>query len=426
MSGIDDACRRCLAENATHAGQVFVGFSGGMDSSVLLHAIKSIAPRRVVALHVNHGIQDESDVWEAHCRDVCDAWSIPLKTTRANLTVSSNIESIARQRRYEFFAQELRPSDLLLLAHHADDQQETQLLHLLQGRGLYGMPGMRPLAEGVLLRPLLELAKKTLYDYAVAQDLTWCEDASNLDLRLDRNYLRHRLLPQLKDRFPGFPHRLANFSARIDVQQQMLSALLPLRGDRLPLSELLSRSIVERVEILRLWLLSRTLNTGVSEVSLRAFARQLDVPAQRQPVLQLAAGTIRRYGDALHYVARLDVPLVSQPLAVPGELALAHGVLVIESVTLAQAADPAVFAVNGKVTLRFRQGGETLLRGGHQRTLKQIFQEARVPPWQRACYPLLFDERGLLAIPNITSRNDIHHGETGGWRALWRWREQRD
>jgi len=425
MSEIVDACRSCLAAHATQGGRVFVGFSGGLDSTVLLHALNSFAPQRLVALHVNHGLQTGSQAWEAHCRAVCEDWSIALRTSRANLEVSSNIESIARRWRYDFFAQMLATGDLLLLGHHLDDQQETNLLHLLQGRGLYGIPRSRPLAEGLLLRPLLELDRQALHDYAVNHDLSWCEDPSNLDLDLDRNYLRHRLLPLVKKRFPGFPGRLESLAARSDLQQQMLSTLLPVRGDRLSLSELLPRPMAQRAEILRLWLLAKALNAGVSDASLLAFAGQLDAPSQRHPVLRLAAGRICRYGDSLHYVAppvaSVEVTSQSVPVPFPGKLNLAHGVLVIEAATPSQPADSEVFAATGAVTLRFRQGGESLFRAGHHHTLKRIFQEARVPPWQRARYPLLFDEQGLLAIPNITSRNGIGNGETDCWRALWRW-----
>ena len=115
------------------------------------------------------------------------------------------------------------------------------------------MPRSRPLAEGLLLRPLLELDRQALHDYAVNHDLSWCEDPSNLDLDLDRNYLRNRLLPLVKKRFPGFPGRLESLAARSDLQQQMLRTLLPVRGDRLSLSELLPRPMAQRAEILRLW-----------------------------------------------------------------------------------------------------------------------------------------------------------------------------
>lgn len=407
MDVIIDACDRCLTAQAAATEAIsetlYVGFSGGLDSTVLLHALRTLAPAGVVALHVNHGIAAESDDWQAHCERICEDWEIPLRCSRLALDVGSNVEGVARAERYEFFTEALATGGLLCLGHHLDDQRETQLLHLLQGRGLYGMPQARPLAAGRLLRPFLAIDRCEIRRYAAEQELSWCEDDSNHDLALDRNFLRHQLLPRIKERFPGFSQRLASFADTTDVLQTMLAAELGLHQARLPLAKLLWRPAHERVVILRLWLQGQGINSGVSDASLLAYAEQLDAPPTRQPMLQLAAGSVRRYAAELCLVGERQKPASSYAIELPGELDLPHGKVVIKA---AAGSLRDGFLVQGEVTVRFRAGGEVLLRGGHHRALKQILQEAGIAPWDRADYPLLFDAAGLLSIPGIAWRDD--------------------
>jgi len=404
MNTIIDACSRCLTTQASGTQTIFVGFSGGLDSTVLLHALHTLVPGRIAALHVNHGIAADSSDWEAHCARLCEDWGIPLRCTRLALNVSSNVEGVARARRYAFFTDVLATGGFLLLGHHLDDQRETQLLHLLQGRGLYGMPQQRALAGGRLLRPLLAIARSEIRRYAVERELPWCEDVSNHDVALDRNFLRHQLLPRIKARFPGFPQRLASLSDTTDVLQKMLAAELGVHEVRLPLVKLLPRPLPERVVILRLWLQGRGIRSGVSDASLRAFAQQLDAPASRQPELKLAAGSVRRFAAELYYVGMWQKPASSYAFELPGELVLPHGTLCVE-LTAGCVRDG--FIAHGEVAVRFREGGEVLLRGGHHRALKQMLQEAAIAPWHRADYPLLFDKTGLLAVPGIAWRDDV-------------------
>ena len=407
MDVIIDACSRCLTAQASSpesaSETIYVGFSGGMDSTVLLHALHALAPGRIVALHANHGIAAACDEWQAHCEKICEDWGIPLTSTRLALAVRSNVEGVARAARYEFFTATLATGGLLLLGHHLDDQRETHLLHLLQGRGLYGMPQARPLAAGRLLRPFLSTDRSEIRRYAEKQQLAWCEDVSNFDVTLDRNFLRHQLLPLITARFPGFPRRLGSLGDTTDLLQKMLAEELGIHQPRLPLDNLTARPLPERAVILRLWLQGQGVNSGVSDVSLHAFAGQLDAPANRQPELQLPAGSVRRHASELYYVTAAEKPAASYVIDLPGELLLPHGTLSVEATT-GSVCDG--FIAAGALTVRFREGGEALLRGGHHRALKQLLQEAGIAPWERVDYPLLFDEAGLLAVPGIAWRDD--------------------
>jgi tRNA(Ile)-lysidine synthase len=193
------------------AGPIAVAFSGGMDSSVLLHALAQIPAARargLRAIHVDHGLHVDSRRWSAHCEAFAHALDVPLVVHAVSVErkTGSGLEDAARTARFGAFARLLLPGEILALAQHRDDQAETILLKLLRGAGPEGLGGMRTLrqfAHGNLWRPLLEMSRHTLIEYARQHDLRWIEDPSNADTRLRRNFLRREILPRLSEHWPG-------------------------------------------------------------------------------------------------------------------------------------------------------------------------------------------------------------------------------
>lgn len=380
-------------------GRVFVAFSGGVDSTVLLHAVWQQRRDRVVAVHVHHGLHADAGNWQARCEALCEAWGVPWLTRAVAVPRQGNLEAQARGARYRAFAALLeRADDRLLLAHHRDDQAETALLRLLQGRGLYGMPVERALGAGRLLRPLLSVPRRDLEAYAKAWDLDWIEDPANADLRFDRNFVRHRLLPELRTRWP-------------DADRAIVAALPPppTADAELAVAGLLARGPEQGAAMLRGWLSARGTRSPRA-VALAEFLRQLEAGDDRQPVLKVGDSEVRRFAGRLHLVRPAPVPSGSYPIAAPGACRLPHGELVVLR-------DAAGFRPQGAMAVRFRRGGERLLVGGHHRPLKQLLQAAGVPPWERESLPLLHDEAGLLAVPGVAHRDG---GAGGGFRAEWR------
>ncbi|MYE12829.1 MAG: tRNA lysidine(34) synthetase TilS, partial [Gammaproteobacteria bacterium] len=191
------------------ARTVALAWSGGLDSTVLLHAVATCGVGAAVrALHVNHALQPEADHWERHCRTVAARLGVAFEAIAAPVP-PGNLEVGARRVRYRAWARVLGQDELLLLAHHADDQAETVLWQLATGRAPVGMPRERPLGRGGLHRPLLGVRKETLRAYAREHGLEWVEDASNADTTYDRNFLRHEILPRLEARYPGAAEALA-------------------------------------------------------------------------------------------------------------------------------------------------------------------------------------------------------------------------
>ncbi|MEM9624553.1 MAG: tRNA lysidine(34) synthetase TilS, partial [Pseudomonadota bacterium] len=215
----------------------YVGFSGGVDSTALLRGCVAVLPElqpdtQLTALHVNHGLHPQADVWAAHCRRICDELSVVLQTGEVTLPREGNMEANARQARYDYFTQHVGRNSCLLLGHHQDDQVETLLQRLFSGRGWLPMQTSAVLGEGYLLRPLLKCTRTQMQEYVTGQQLAWVEDTSNTDRHLQRNFLRHEVVPLLQQRWPSLAQslqRVANQSRATEAALQ--NALIPL-GNR--------------------------------------------------------------------------------------------------------------------------------------------------------------------------------------------------
>lgn len=193
-------------------GTLRVAFSGGLDSTVLLDLLSSIELPDGWSLslaHVNHGLAAEADQWQAHCKSIAEKYGLCCEVARLEVARSGNVEANARAARYQFFAELAQANDLFLTAHHADDQVETVLLKLLQGRAFKGMAEVSKVEGVTIFRPLLATAQTELVAYGQARQLSWVEDPSNADVGYDRNYLRARILPALVSRWPEIREKLA-------------------------------------------------------------------------------------------------------------------------------------------------------------------------------------------------------------------------
>lgn len=392
--------------------RLLVGFSGGVDSTVLLHLCRRFDGERTVALHVNHGYADAAAAWQAHCRKVCAELGVPLVERELRPAGSGLNEAAARSGRYRLFAELLQDGDLLLLAHHADDQLETMVLHVLQGRGVFGMPAGRDLGRARLLRPLLDTPRAAIVDYARHLGLDWLDDPSNLDLSHDRNFLRARVLPLLTERFENLPGKLEQLSTRIHAEERLLAERFGLDAAVLDCALLVGRPVEEQAALLRLWLVRRAVRP-TSASGLATFAAQLAAPRDRRVTLQLQSGRLERYRDAVHYVPEVAVKLERQRVCAPARVSLPQGLLEVN-----RAAD-GVQPV-GELQLDFYdpragtgQAAQTIVLGGRRRAVRELLRGHGVPPWARRGYPLLRDDSGLLLVPGIAARDGAARGADG-------------
>ncbi len=384
--------------------RLLVAFSGGLDSTVLLQIAKRLVPS-VTALHINHGLHAEAGSWQRHCALVCDRLGVEFLSRRVQVA-GGNLEAAARHARYRAFDALLGAGDLLLLAHHQEDQAETVLMRLVQGRGALAMPCTRRLDGGALiLRPLLTAPKSWLLDAANELGVDWIEDPGNEAAQFDRNYLRREILPRLRQRWPGVAEALATTARQGQVQSALLSHLLD--AETLDLGAF-SKPL--QVPALRAWL-ARFDEYRPSNKALAGFAAQCSVRLDAQPELRLSAGFLRRFRGAVHYVRLRAEPDPCYSLHPPCSLTLPHGQLIVEP------AATAGFYAQGALKVGFRRGGERIDCNGHHRPLKAIFRMAGVPPWERDAYPLIYRGDELCAVPGIA----VAEQPLGKprWRARW-------
>ena len=407
--------------NLSGDARLYVGFSGGVDSTVLLHAAATLYPARVTALHANHQLQPDADDWQQHCASACEQLGVDFLTRLTPSRVTgSGPEAAAREARYAWFESVLEEGDLLLLAHHQDDQVETVLLRLLRGAGAVGLGGMaarRSLGRGAVVRPLLSVPRAELEAYAKNEGLVWIDDPSNDGDVYDRNYLRHHVLPRLAARWPGYrgtidraARQLRDLSALLD--ESCPPTHLSVMGDPgLALSDLPAEAALAQ-EAIRAWLRSMGC-LAPSEARLAELLRQLR--ESDGGLLETDQYTLQRYQQGLY--CRLSVPGDPPPPITLEENASLPWVLG------SQVLVAGVESAGTGLFVRARCAGDRIkLDDGHHHDLKKVFQDRAVPTWWRHQIPLLCaaTEQGeeILAVGQLVrSPEAVNRGLTLAWEA---------
>ncbi|MEW8030442.1 MAG: tRNA lysidine(34) synthetase TilS [Candidatus Thiodiazotropha sp.] len=409
------------------ASRCHLALSGGLDSCVLLHLLydlRSQLPYEIHAIHVHHGLQHQADSWLEHCERVCEGYDIPLETVRLNLKVNggASLEAIAREARYQAMAERMCEGDLLLTAQHQDDQAETLLLQLIRGSGPAGLASMPPITRfgpGWLARPLLDCSRHSLEHYAREHRLTWQEDPSNRDQRFDRNFIRHQVMPLLRSRWPAAAttlSRSARFSGELlmlvreEAEEDLAKARIE-DSDNLSISALKQLNSVRLRNLLRHWIKAVGAPPPSSKKIARIEQEAVHGRIDALPLIRWEDWEVRRYRDRLFLNRTLDIDLPSQPLiwSDGDELALPEGL----GRLIARPGEAGVSAARwrqGEVEVRFRRGGERCKvsgRPGH-RSLKKLFQEWGVPPWERGYIPLVYLDGKLTVIPGRCICNTTH------------------
>ncbi len=423
--------------------------SGGLDSMCLLHAFVLLQrdyacpPLRVV--HINHGLQPQALQWQWDVENKCQAYGLVCASYKVTLCSQQErqlgLEAAARNARYKVFEQHLQEDELLLLAQHADDQSETLFLRLLRGAGVTGlqaMPQQRALGLGRLVRPLLKVRQTDLFSYAKAQHLSWCEDLSNQNHRFDRNYLRHQVLPLLRQRWPALEERVANVVALMGDTQALLNEVavadfMQLHqnfqyGEGLPCAQLNQLSRPRRHNLLRYWLARHHLpmpDYGAMQAIDKDF---LNSAIDSQPSLQLGAWWLRRHQGYLLLIPQANNSFglaatwsytIEASSVLSGCIVLPGG-----SFNLQSATQVGMALVPGDVLeRRFRAGGERCKPSGrvHSQSLKKLLQEIKVPPWERDQLPLFYVNGKLAMVADLWVNSGF---DTAPDSPAWCWQKQ--
>lgn len=431
----DDPLLTSLAAQIEGYRKVLVAYSGGVDSSVLLHLMTALRQRHhieVRAAYVNHGLNPLADSWAEHCHQQCQQWRVPF--TRLAVTVDAQrggIEAAAREARYRALHEHLLDNEVLLTAQHLDDQSETFLLALKRGSGPAGLSAMAAattLGNHPLLRPLLGFSRQRLETYARSHQLSWIEDDSNQNERFDRNFLRRRILPQLTERWPHFPAAVARSAQLCAEQEQLLDELLAeslralCRPDgSLSIDGLAPFSPVRRFALLRRWLAERGAQMPARDQLQRLWDEVAVSRQDADPQLQLNQWQIRRFRQHLYALPLMqslkERVLTWQPLSGALELPDGAGVLSLAGDGMRVRQPNA----EEQVSIRFSAAGR-IHRVGRAggRSMKKLWQELGVPPWLRDRTPLVFYNDQLIAALGrfVTLEGQAKEGDPD-WHITW-------
>jgi tRNA(Ile)-lysidine synthase len=375
--------------------KIVVALSGGVDSVVLLHYLCKHYKGQVRAVHINHNLSMYCHQWQNFCKSLCNKLAIDYTSVDISIENTSNIEEIARKKRYLSLTSELKESEVLCTAHHQDDQAETLLLQLFRGCGVAGlaaMPKSKQLDNGELYRPLLELSRKQILDYAVSNHLGWIEDDSNHNLNFRRNLLRLEYIPNLSKVFQGLSANIARSSkhqsdalyllrelAEIDIEQHSL-----IKGNKLQTAGLIHLSNIRMVNVIRHHM--NQLNyLSPSEKVMAEIASIIDAKEDAKSIVSWHNYEVRRFQGELYFIDK-KVP---------------------QNIKNCQFFEE--FKNLPNFEIHFRQEGQRvqLKDKNHSQSLKKVLQEANIPPWERQKLRMYYIEGKLRAMECIGEMSEV-------------------
>ncbi len=448
-SALLEHLEKIVADNptlkSTQSLEIMIALSGGCDSSALLHAAFNLYQSgkfaQLSAVHVNHGLQLQAEAWQIHCQKICNQYQVPLFSKAFDLAnQGKSSEADAREARYQFFEQCVKKDQLLLLAHHSDDQAETILFRLCRGTGIHGMagiPNVRKFSHGFILRPWLEFSRDELTDYAKKCQIEWVNDPSNQSSLYSRNFIRNEVIPLLRSKWLTVPKSIAQFSRIAKDQIEILDEVaeqdrlsIEIQPAILDILKLANLSHARQRNLLHFWVRKHA-RQAPSTAEIDEIIKQLyfsnisQVNNQKSIKVRAGNGWVRSYDHQLFYYLN-DEPDTLQENTVwqniHRNLRLDNGLVLCSKVndTALENSNPEKITTtqnfpvrlpneNEIVSVRPRVGGELAQPEyrKHSAELKKIYQELRVPGWKRKWLPIIYYNDLLVAVPGLFSNKDM-------------------
>lgn len=420
------------------ASHVFLAFSGGVDSHVLLHLCAALPQVRakLTAVHIHHGLQVEADAWPEHCRIIAEQLGVQYLALRVDARPEhrQSPEEAARIARYDALKALMHQDDVLLVAQHREDQLETVFLQLFRGAGLPGLSGMSKtavLGEGVMIRPLLDMGKAEIEQYARFNHLQWIEDPSNQSSEFDRNFLRNQVIPLLKHHWPALDKTVSRSAyhcaeAQVIIQREseaLFAAVYDSADRTLLIARLRELEPAQQRLVIRCWFQQLSLTMPALAQVDRILQEIVRASGVNDPVLNYQAYTFRRYRNKLYCL------LQQQPAFVEGEFNWANPQQALE-LPCGQVLkiEPAAQGIDFKtwcsatIKVKYRSGGEKIRLPGRQvaHTLKNVYQEAGIVPWERPKIPLIYLNGRLAVVADLWIDAGFYRTETENCiRLVW-------
>ena len=392
-----------------------IALSGGLDSTVLLSLFAKLRQKRphlqplsIRAIHIHHGLSPNADSWAKHCQNLCDQFQIPLIVELVQVDKTNGIEAGAREARYQAIKKHLQTQEVLVTAHHLNDQTETFFLALKRGSGLQGLGAMqqRSVLFGMpILRPLLGFTRPQLENYAQKEKLNWITDESNKDNRFDRNFLRNEILPELRERWAYFDLAVQRSAQHCFEQQQLINDLLSEAfaehcqiKSQFKLPQFRQYSPAKQTALLRMWLAENQLEMPSKCQLTQLINDVVFAKEDANPQFQLVNKVIRRYKDSLYLtkpfsdLTKYILKLEQNTLSLPDDL----GNLTVQEnernlIFYWQNYSVMLDKTDLPISIRFGYSGKVKHHPKRPREdIKKIWQSLDMPPWQRNRIPLIF------------------------------------
>lgn len=430
-------CQTVLKQIPANSQKVYIAYSGGLDSHVLLHLCAS-SPElktKITAVYIHHGLQAVADDWLNHCQVRCEQLNVNYLAIKVDATakVGESPEAAARAARYAAFQALIQPNEVILLAHHREDQMETLFLQLFRGAGVNGlaaMPKVSSFVHGSLIRPLLDIGKSELQHYAHQHQLTWVEDPSNACNDFDRNFLRNQVLPLLKTRWPSCDKTIARSATHCanasefinDWVMQHLPEMIDQQQRSLSISQWLRFSEQQQNWLLRHWLQTFGLKPPSQAVLQTLVQQVINAKTTALPELVIQDFYIKKFQDKLYCLPASYFTSSILASEWPNQqscyqLANEYQLVVVAA---SQGIDAQIWASH-RVTIQARQGGEKMKlpnRAGHH-SLKKLYQEAGIPPWERDMRPLIYLNNRLAAVAGLWVAEWVYQAQQACYKILW-------
>ena len=391
-----------------------IALSGGLDSTVLLSLFAKLCQKQphlqpsVRAIHIHHGLSQNAESWAKHCQNLCDQFQIPLIIERVQVDKTNGIEAGAREARYQAIKKHLQTQEVLVTAHHLNDQTETFFLALKRGSGLQGLGAMQQrsvLFSMPILRPLLGFTRPQLENYAQKEKLNWITDESNKDNRFDRNFLRNEILPELRERWAYFDLAVQRSAQHCFEQQQLINDLLSEAfaehcqiKSQFKLPQFRQYSPAKQTALLRMWLAENQLEMPSKCQLTQLINDVVFAKEDANPQFQLVNKVIRRYKDSLYLtkpfsdLTKYILKLEQNTLSLPDDL----GNLTVQEnernlIFYWQNYSVMLDKTDLPISIRFGYSGKVKHHPKRPREdIKKIWQSLDIPPWQRNRIPLIF------------------------------------